>query len=101
MATLLQIDFPFEGPFGEAMSAALADLALSINDEAGFLWKIWTENAATHTAGGIYLFSDEASAKAYLAMHAERLAGFGITDINAQFFDINPALTAINHGPVV
>lgn len=99
MATLLQIDFPFQGPFGAEMSAALADLARSINDEAGFQWKIWTENAATHMAGGIYLFTDEAAARAYLAMHTERLAGFGITGINAKFFDINPALTAINHGP--
>jgi hypothetical protein len=100
MATLLQIDFPFEGPFGAEMSAALADLARSINDEPGFLWKIWTENAATHTAGGIYLFADAAAARAYLAMHTERLSGFGITGINAKFFDINPTLTAINHGPV-
>ena len=100
MATLLQIDFPFQGPFGAEMSTALADLARSINEEPGFQWKIWTENAATHTAGGIYLFDDEAAARAYLAMHTERLAGFGITGINAKFFDINPALTAINHGPV-
>ena len=100
MATLLQIDFPFQGPFGAEMSAALAELARSINFEPGFRWKIWTENAATHTAGGIYLFTDEAAARAYLAMHSERLAAFGVTGINAKFFDINFALTAINDGPV-
>lgn len=99
MAVLLQVDFPFEGPFGDAMAGALSDLANSINGEPGFLWKIWTENEREQAAGGIYLFSDEASARAYLTMHTERLAGFGITGVNGKIFDVNPALTAINHGP--
>ena len=83
MATLLQIDFPFTGPFGQEMSAALADLARSIAQEPGLVWKIWTENAAEKLAGGIYLFTDGASADAYLAMHSARLASFGITGIRA------------------
>lgn len=100
MATLLQIDFPFGGPFGAEMAQALDGLARSINDEPGFLWKIWTENAATGAAGGIYLFADAASAEAYLAKHSARLEGFGISDIRARVFDVNPALTALNHGPL-
>jgi len=100
MATLLQIDFPFGGPFGADMAQALDGLARSINDEPGFLWKIWTENAAAGTAGGIYLFADNASAEAYLAKHSARLEGFGINDIRARVFEINAALTALNHGPV-
>lgn len=100
MNTLLQIDFPFPGPFGDAMSEALADLARSISDEPGFRWKIWTENEAEGTAGGIYLFEDRASAQAYLAKHTERLNGFGITGIRARVFDVNADLTAINYGPV-
>ena len=100
MAKLLQIDFPFPGPFGDEMASALADLARSINDEPGFLWKIWTENEAQQRAGGIYLFEDEATAEAYLTMHTERLAGFGVSGIEARVFDVNPQLTAINQGPV-
>ena len=99
MAVLLQVDFPFEGPFGDAMSGALSELAQSINAEPGFMWKIWTENEHEKTAGGIYLFADEASARAYLTMHTERLAGFGITGVRGKIFDVNPALTEINHGP--
>lgn len=99
MAKLLQIDFPFQGPFGAEMSAALAELAQSIADEPGLLWKIWTENAVTQVAGGIYLFTDEASAKAYLAMHTARLGHFGITDINAKIFDVNAELTRTTRGP--
>jgi hypothetical protein len=30
MKALLQIDFPFEGPFGDEMTVAMADLAPSI-----------------------------------------------------------------------
>lgn len=99
MAKLLQIDFPFQGPFGAAMSEALADLARSINDEPGFLWKIWTEDEAAGAAGGIYLFDDDASARAYLTKHSDRLAGFGILGINARIFSINEPLSAITRGP--
>ena len=99
MATLLQIDFPFTGPFGQEMSAALADLARSIAQEPGLVWKIWTENAAEQLAGGIYLFTDSASADAYLAMHSARLASFGITGIRACKFEVNEALTRLTRGP--
>lgn len=100
MATLLQIDFPTDGPFGAEMSEAYGDLAVSISQEPGLLWKIWTETPTDRRAGGIYLFSDEASARAYCDMHTKRLAGFGVTDIRALFFDVNEALTAITRGPV-
>ena len=56
---LLQVHFAFSGPFGDEMSTQLAELAQSINQEPGFIWKIWTENRATQEAGGIYLFEDE------------------------------------------
>lgn len=101
MAVLLQFDFPFVGPFGPEMSAALGELAQSIAGEPGLLWKIWTENAAERQAGGIYLFTDRASAEAYRDMHSARLASFGIGDIRARLFDINPELTHITRGPTV
>ena len=100
MATLLQIDFPSAGPFGDEMADAYADLAASISTEPGLLWKIWTENATDQTAGGIYLFADEASAHAYCDMHTKRLESFGVTGIRALFFDVNEALTDTTRGPV-
>lgn len=100
MAKLLQIDFPFAGPFGAEMAAALAELAQSIATEPGFRWKIWTENAADRLAGGIYLFDDQASAEAYLAKHSARLASFGVTGIRALVFDVNEPLTRIDRGPL-
>ena len=100
MKKLLQIDFAMEAPFGEAMREAFAPLAESIAQEKGLIWKIWTENATTKEAGGIYLFEDEASAMAYLHMHTARLNSFGISPINAKIFDINEPLSLIDRAPI-
>ncbi len=95
MATILQFDFPFSGPWGADGATALKDLADSIAAEPGLIWKAWTENEAEGIAGGIYYFKDEPSALAYKEMHAARLASFGITDIRAKVFDVNESLSAI------
>lgn len=100
MKKLLQIDFAMEAPFGAQMSEAFEPLAQSIAQEKGLIWKIWTENAQTKEAGGIYLFEDEASAMTYLQMHTQRLNGFGITPVNAKIFDINIPLSLIDRAPL-
>lgn len=100
MPVLLQVDFPFSGPWGPAMTEALRGLAASIADEPGLIWKIWTENAATSEAGGIYLFADRPSAEAYLAMHTARLKDFGIPSVNGKIFDVNGELSAIDRAPL-
>ncbi|GAA4867015.1 monooxygenase [Saccharopolyspora cebuensis] len=100
MPYLLQMDFPTRGPFGSAMAEAFAELAASINDEPGFRWKIWTENADAGEAGGIYLFESHETAQRYLHKHTERLSGFGITGVTAKIFEVNEALSAINHAPL-
>lgn len=97
---LLQVDFPMKGPFGEDMSKAFKDLAEDIAKEEGIIWKIWTENKENHESGGIYLFSDEANAKRYLAKHKQRLEGFGIQGIRARIFDVNKSLSLINKAPI-
>jgi hypothetical protein len=97
---LVQFDFPYAGPFGEDMTAALRGLADSIREEPGLRWKIWTENEAAGEAGGIYLFESAETAEAYVRKHGERLAGFGVTGIRAKVFDVNPALSAITRGPL-
>ena len=82
---LLQVHFAFSGPFGDEMSTQLAELAQSINQEPGFIWKIWTENSATQEAGGIYLFEDEQSAQAYAKKHAARLRQFACRRCSTRF----------------
>ena len=68
MATLLQLHFAFNGPFGEK----------------------------NHEAGGIYLFTDEKSALAYLEKHTARLKNLGVEEVVAKVFDVNEPLSQIN-----
>ncbi len=100
MTYLLQVDFKMNGPFGDEMAEAFTDLAKSINEEDGFMWKVWTENPERNEAGGIYMFETKETAEKYLNMHSKRLSGFGVTDLNAKIFAINSKLTAINKGPI-
>ncbi|MEH7178153.1 monooxygenase [Neobacillus vireti] len=100
MAYVLQVDFKMNGPFGDEMGEEFSGLAKSINEEEGFMWKIWTESPETNEAGGIYIFETKQTAEKYLDMHSKRLAGFGIADVNAKIFAINSKLTEITKGPV-
>ncbi|AXT45356.1 MULTISPECIES: monooxygenase [Chromobacterium] len=101
MPKLLQVHFDYPGPFGNDMSAQLQALAASINQEPGFIWKIWTENPRRQEAGGVYLFADEESAQAYLRMHSARLKALGVSEVSSRIFDVNPALSQINHADFV
>lgn len=96
MAYLLQIDFPYEGPWGDDMASAMRELAESINQEPGLLWKVWTENPENHEAGGIYLFSDKASAEKYFQKHLARLDAMGVSQVFAKLFTVNEALSKLN-----
>lgn len=100
MPAILQVDFPYAGPFGDDMTESLRDLAASICQEPGFLWKIWTIREEREEAGGIYLFADRDAAEAYAAKHCERLKRMGVKSINAKVFDVQIQLTSITRGPV-
>jgi hypothetical protein len=101
MAYVLQVDFKMNGPWGDEMAEGFSDLAKSINEEEGFMWKIWKENPETNETGGIYLFETKETAQKYIDMHSKRLASFGITDVNAKIFAINSKLTEITNGPLI
>lgn len=93
MSILLQIDFPYTGPFGDEMTEAFSGLAESIAQEKGLIWKIWTENREMNESGGIYLFEDTVSAEEYLKMHTARLESFGVQGIRAKLFEVNIPLS--------
>lgn len=95
---LLQMDFPFNGQGKEEMNNNFQDLAKSIVDYPGVIWKIWTVNEVTHEGGGIYLFENEQLLNKYVQMHTERLKGFGVTSVNAKIFEIPEVLTKISRG---
>ena len=100
MPTIVQFDFPFNGPFGKELADSLKDLAKSIADEPGLIWKIWTENPETSEAGGIYLFKNDRTAQNYIEMHSARLAEFGVENANVKTFQVNERLTQICGGPI-
>lgn len=97
---ILQVDFPFDGPFAEEMAQALRPLAEDIAGEEQLRWKIWTEDADGRQAGGIYLFDDRAAAQAYLDKHSQRLQAAGIRNIRSRIFAVNQALSLIDRAPI-
>lgn len=98
--TLVQFDFPFAGPWGKDMAAALDGLAQDIAAEPGLVWKIWTENEAEGRAGGIYVFDNPGAAAAYREKHAARLAAFGVSGIVARTFEVNAPLSQVTRAPL-
>lgn len=96
---LLQINFGFPAQMmGEALTSGAKGLAESINNEEGFVSKIWIENTQTEESGGIYLFKDMASAQKYAGMHLKRVEAMGAKDIECKYFSVNEPLSQINHG---
>jgi len=102
-SVILQMDFatappPYPAP-GDERNALLLPLAHSIAaDTPGLVWKIWTEDAASGRAGGLYAFTTREHALAYQAMHTTRVTARGATDIRAALWDINAELSAITLG---
>jgi hypothetical protein len=97
MKYLLQVDFPYNGPFRNKFTESMNELAQDIATEEGFIWKIWTENESTKEAGGIYVFDNINKANCYLDKHTKRLESFGFSNIRAKIFEINETLSAIDN----
>lgn len=94
---LVQINFKFPVEMmGEALTEGAKGLAESINNEEGFISKLWIENSDTEESGGIYLFEDQASAERYVGMHSLRVDSMGATDILVKYFLVNEPLSRIN-----
>ena len=95
---ILQVLFDYKGGFGNEMYKECKDLANSINQEKGFLWKIWTENKDDKKAGGIYAFNNEENAKNYITMHKKRLSDFGVaSNFTYEILNTNDDLSKITN----
>lgn len=78
------------------MAKQLKPLAESINQEPGFLWKVWTESEKNHEAGGSTFSLMKKSALTYLEKHTARLKNLGVEEVVAKVFDVNVPLSQIN-----
>ena len=63
--SLVEINFKLTVS-GAEYEQAVAPLAQTVADVDGLQWKIWLLNEQAHEAGGVYLFADGASARAFL-----------------------------------
>jgi hypothetical protein len=103
---ILQINFKFKTPRPELEKHFLHSAPkFGPNGEVkGLLWKIWLVNEAEKSAGGIYLFKDDASVQAFLK--GEIFAALrecpicSAYDIETKVWDILPEHTRITRGPV-
>lgn len=84
------------------LEKAFLEIGQPVADVRGLQWKVLIVNEAEKSAGGIYLFKDEASVNAYLK--GEIAAGImshpALSDIVAKVFDVLPEQTKITRGPI-
>lgn len=99
--TILQLNFKYSVT-GAEYEQAVAPLASEFAALPGLKWKIWMINEAEQVAGGIYLFKDAASAKAYLEgpLAATVTSHPALSDFSVKLFDVMADLTPITRGPV-
>jgi hypothetical protein len=108
MKKILQVNFKLRGskyqsgvsgPEAEAKAKQmLIEDAKSTLNVKGLLWKIFLHNEAERSAGGIYLFEDDASVQAFLK--ALRAVQKNNPDFEVKVFDVVPEPTKIARGPV-
>jgi hypothetical protein len=103
---IVQVNFKFRNPRARVEKHWLANAHIfGPNGEVkGLLWKIWLMNAAEKSAGGLYLFKDEASAGAYasgdIVKGAPKCPDCSVYDLKVKVWDILPKHTKITLGPV-
>ena len=98
---ILQINFKFSVSKAEYEQAA-SGLVNGIAAVGGLRWKVWIMNESEREAGGIYLFDDEASVKAYLEgpIVAQVTSHPALSDFSVKQFDVMDEVTGITRGPV-
>jgi rhodanese-related sulfurtransferase len=71
-------------------------------DVPGLLWKIWLMNRDTREAGGVYLFADDATCRAYVdGPIVTQLVQYPLwTDVSVKSFDYLPEQSAVTRAPV-
>lgn len=99
--TILQINFKFNLSRAEYEQAA-SSIAGEFAALAGLRWKIWTMNEKEREAGGIYMFEDASSAKAYLeGPLAAKMTGHpAFSAFSVKLFDVMEGATKVTRGPI-
>lgn len=94
------IHMTYDGPITDEFLAGTKELAKSIAQEPGVIWKIWTHEEGTNHFGSTYLFRSLEYLETYKAMHVKRLGAIGITVTADHAFDIMESVSAITKAPL-
>lgn len=99
---IVQINFRLNVTTQE-FEAAVEPMADPIAAVEGLRWKVWLLNAEAGEGGGIYLFDDAATARAYVdgPIVANLKAAPIISEISIKQFGVVESLTAITRGPLL
>lgn len=102
MTKLLKITFHNPNGTSETAQRAAWERAEQIAVWPGLIWKIWIADPESALYGGIYLFRDEGSARAYLEgpVVASIRAIPDVSQFEAQLFEVASDLSAVTHGPL-
>jgi hypothetical protein len=101
MPRILQINYKLSSSVSSFMkeSNPVADALAAV---AGLRWKIWLVNEAEQEGGGIYLFDDSATLKAFLEgpILAKLKAHPAVGEVQVKQFDAWEELTNVMRGPI-
>ena len=103
MPVLLQVNFTRSPAHAHAATTESEKLeaARRTASQPGLSWKISVQEEGSETRGGIYLFEDLASAKAYAeGQVAPRLHERGATDISIRYFNVNEEASRLTRAPL-
>jgi hypothetical protein len=98
---IVQVNFKLQMPPADYLQVA-NQMSQAVASADGLLWKVWMVNEDECTAGGVYLFADEASARACMTSPLiTRLYHHpGIADVIIRDFHVFEEPTRRTHGPI-
>lgn len=101
MATILQVSYRPSVGQAAALESKRVESARRIADTVGGLqWKVWV-SSEDGLRGGIYLFDDRESARAWAEGDLRpRLTEGGGTDLSIRYFEVDETLSAITRAPI-
>jgi hypothetical protein len=100
-AKILQVNFKFNVP-RDAYEQTVSPMANDFSVVRGCRWKIWLMNEAESEAGGIYLFDNDASLKAFLEgpLVAQVTSHPALSEFSVKQFEVMEGVTKITRGPI-
>lgn len=70
-----------KAPMNEEFAEKTKNVAETIAEEPGVLWKIWAMDPITKAFGSTYLFRSLEDLEAHKAKHIPRLANMGVANV--------------------